>query len=389
MGKYTNKNKKNIHKTTLDQKHQKFIKDNDEKNSHLMEKKNQMKYFIDELLRLNEINLKRSKLETMTKIAEIKMEIKKLEKEIKEIESGDSVYNYVVKNYSILKPYYDMKKKGMLYSNKNMEIKSGSDVYKSRGLLSYFKKPTENTNEKTMDISDFNEKYMSINDIDYVKKTKTYTSVCPNCKKELTVSYRDGSLYCACGYMDNTLVSIEKINYKEPSQEKNISNAYRRINHLTEIMSQFQANESTEIPEQVFIDVRKEYRKRKINKYQLDIFLLRKLLKKLRYSKYYEHTPHILQIINGKVPPKFTKYHENKIKQMFRDIQKPFELFKPASRKNFLSYAYVLHKFCELLELDQYLDYFPLLKNINKLKQHDKMWKSICGYMKWKYYSST
>ena len=47
----------------------------------------------------------------------------------------------------------------------------------------------------------------------------------------------------------------------------------------------------------------------------------------------------------------------------------------PDNRKNFLSYAYVLHKFCQLLELDDLLPYFPLLKSREKLQQQDQIWE--------------
>ena len=47
---------------------------------------------------------------------------------------------------------------------------------------------------------------------------------------------------------------------------------------------------------------------------------------------------------------------------MFKDIQQPFQKHCPDDRKNFLSYSYVLHKFCELLELDEFLKCFPYLK---------------------------
>ena len=56
---------------------------------------------------------------------------------------------------------------------------------------------------------------------------------------------------------------------------------------------------------------------------------------------------------------------------MFKEIQVPFMKHCPENRKNFLSYSYVLHKFCELLELDYLLEYFPLLKSREKLQQQD------------------
>ena len=50
-----------------------------------------------------------------------------------------------------------------------------------------------------------------------------------------------------------------------------------------------------------------------------------------------------------------------KLRLMFKEIQGPFMEVCPKSRKNFLNYSYVLHKFVELLSLDEYKIYFPLL----------------------------
>ena len=50
---------------------------------------------------------------------------------------------------------------------------------------------------------------------------------------------------------------------------------------------------------------------------------------------------------------------EERLRIMFKDIQRPFDNNCPKERKNFLSYSYVLYKFCELLSEDSYLQYFP------------------------------
>ena len=80
--------------------------------------------------------------------------------------------------------------------------------------------------------------------------------------------------------------------------------------------------------------------------------------------------------------------HEEKLRHMFKEIQNPFMKYCPENRKNFLSYSYVLHKFCELLEFDDLLTYFPLLKSREKLQQQDIIWKSICNELKWQYIPS-
>ena len=76
---------------------------------------------------------------------------------------------------------------------------------------------------------------------------------------------------------------------------------------------------------------------------------------------------------------------------MFNEIQKPFDTWVKIvapQRKNFLSYGYVLYKFCELLGEDDLLQYFSLLKSQDKLYQMDAIWKKICQELQWEYIPS-
>ena len=73
---------------------------------------------------------------------------------------------------------------------------------------------------------------------------------------------------------------------------------------------------------------------------------------------------------------------------MFKDIQKPFSECCPPNRKNFLSYAYVIRKFLQLLSEDKYIPYFPLLKSREKLYQQDCIWKCITKKLNWDYIPS-
>ena len=79
---------------------------------------------------------------------------------------------------------------------------------------------------------------------------------------------------------------------------------------------------------------------------------------------------------------------ENKLRRMFKEIQEPFMEVCPKDRKNFMSYSYVLHKMCELLELDQFLSCFPLLKSRQKLHGQDIIWKKICYILRWEFIPS-
>ncbi len=111
-------------------------------------------------------------------------------------------------------------------------------------------------------------------------------------------------------------------------------------------------------------------------------------LKKLRLHKQYEHVSAIINKLCGIPPPIISRKLENKLINMFEEAQIPFEKHCPKDRNNFLSYSYTLHKMCQLLEEDQLLPCFPLLKSREKLYFQDKLWKLICKDNKWQYFPS-
>ena len=154
-------------------------------------------------------------------------------------------------------------------------------------------------------------------------------------------------------------------------------------------LSQVQGRESTDVPQEVFDKLLLEIKKERItNLANLTPEKTRGYLKKLGYNKYYEHVPHIICRLNGKQPPKISPEVEDKLKKMFKEIQEPFAKVCPPTRKNFLSYSYVLHKFVELLGLDELKSLFPLLKSREKLHQQDKIWEGICKELNWEFIRS-
>jgi hypothetical protein len=212
---------------------------------------------------------------------------------------------------------------------------------------------------------------------------------CQTCPDSNIIHIHDTSdLVCdGCGVVVAALIS-EELTYKEEQEtsEKVINYSYKRENHFNEWLSQFQAQEMTTIPPEVIEQLRTELKKIKIkNLEDITHAKVRGLLKKLRLNKYYEHVPYITNILSGIKPPNMPQELEEYLRIMFKDIQKPFDENCPTERKNFLSYSYVLYKFCELLGEDEYLQYFPLLKSKEKLYQQDVIWKKICHDLKWEF----
>lgn len=212
---------------------------------------------------------------------------------------------------------------------------------------------------------------------------------CPVCVNSNIFQFSETSeLVCdKCGLVVDVLIS-EELTYKEEQEtsEKIINYSYKRDNHFNEWLSQFQAQEMTTIPPEVIEQLRNEFKKIKIKSLtEITHAKVRGLLKKLKLNKYYEHVPYITNILSGVKPPKMPPELEERLRLMFKDIQKPFDNNCPAERKNFLSYSYVLYKFCELLSEDSYLQYFPLLKSKEKLHHQDLIWKKICRDLRWEF----
>jgi hypothetical protein len=162
--------------------------------------------------------------------------------------------------------------------------------------------------------------------------------------------------------------------------------SYDRKNHFNEWISQFQAKECTEVPQEVIEHLQTEFKKQKLKTLE-DVTheKVKLLLKKLGHAKYYEHVPYIATKLSGITTPTMPQATEDKLRKMFQMIQEPFERHKPKKRKNFLSYSYVLYKLCELLGEDEYLPCFPLLKNHRLVYEGDVIWEKICNELQWEF----
>ena len=177
-----------------------------------------------------------------------------------------------------------------------------------------------------------------------------------------------------------------------PNEDLRYSPAVGEIQWMpprNEWLSQIQGKETTDIPEEVYDKILVEIRKQRItNMAELNFNKVKNILKTLKKNKYYEHIAHIINRLNGLPMPNLSTELEEKLRSMFRQIQTPFLKHSPPKRKNFLSYSYVLHKMIQLLEKDEYLSSFQLLRSREKLAAQDAIWKKICEELGWQFYPS-
>jgi hypothetical protein len=213
---------------------------------------------------------------------------------------------------------------------------------------------------------------------------------CPACDVEMTFYQNEALLGCpVCGHEEFILVDSEKPSYKDPPREITYF-AYKKINHFNEWLAQFQAKENTDIPADVIDAVLAELKKERIrDPKRVKKEKIHEILRKLKLSKMYDHVQQIKNRIHQQMTMlTLSKEMEEKLQFMFKEIQPAFIKYCPKGRSNFLSYPYVLYKLCQLLEMDEFLPCFQLLKSREKLYQQDQVWQQICREMGWQFIRS-
>jgi len=319
--------------------------------------------------------------------------------------------NYYLDNGKLLMRYFDI-------VNTDDNNVSNSKSHTNNDIMSFFKSsPSSQATANTMETHNTPENTKTyihnspLNEVSHMKKSEIYEEYqskintgfiperyckktddirnCSVCGKEATVIPNDAMIFCEyCGWEERILIDVDLPGIKDQNKDSSYFN-YRKINHFNEWLAQFQAKETTDIPNEVYDYILLELRKEKIkNIADLKQKKLREILKRLNMNKYYEHIPHIINRLSGIPPPRLSPETEEKLREMFREIQTPFMKYCPTWRKNFLSYSYVLHKFCKILGKEEFLTCFPLLKSREKLYEMDRVWKMICEDLGWEFHRS-
>jgi hypothetical protein len=401
--------------TTLDAKHQQVINGLIEQYSHLDEHTDRLADLTsertrwhDEISRMREEGLVDTIMydAAWTSNLEIGDRIRELEGRIERMKTHQDEIEYYENTAGILFEYYE------LIGNQEDQPSSSrypAPVRPTKGKRKFLPmtsktilealnitEPAATTTgqpkegDKPRDKSALVDEYLATIDPTYVSHTGNDVSGgCLMCSSPMVCLPQDGIMVCQeCGYQEMLLVEQNRPIYKQTSKEASHF-SYKRINHLNEWISQIQGKESTDIPEDIFERILGEIKKENISDpRRITHTKMREILKKLRLNKYYEHINYIINRINGQPTPHFPPEVEEKLRTMFKQIQPAFLKHCPKDRKNFLSYSYVLYKFFQLLGMDEYLRYFPLLKSREKIFAQEVIWRAICKELHWEFIPS-
>lgn len=201
---------------------------------------------------------------------------------------------------------------------------------------------------------------------------------CQTCKTDL--QRRRFELFCPTCGQANEYIDPKDRHFEELDSVGRSGPAYKRKNHLNDWLVRVQAGERQSVPARVVDTIKAHFAKWNIGCEDAHYSLVRTFLKASGYQRYFDNISQIVCILNKRPPIKFTKEQLTRIRQIFDAVQEPFHVYKPRNRKNFLSYSFVLYKICELMDLDDFLPSFPLLKSRGNLLKADTLWKQICQH---------
>jgi len=346
----------------------------------LHEKK--LEYFESEKSKLNEYTIelekckKELKSESNDKRFQINKKIENLETKIQNIENDNELNNYLLEFISTINSY---------------EIESFEES-SQKGVMDTFVNASINTKKTEL----YNQYIQKFNpELKEIFINKNEKNVCDKCGSDsYYFDHKLSSEICAdCGLTHHTILIDD---FSGPTYTENIEQVtvfnYKRNNHFQECLNQLQAKENTTIPPIIIQKLAAEFKKYNITNPKLFTpELVKVYLRKLEYNKYYEHIPTIINEFCGLPAPKLTPELEKQLKIMFDETQIPFEKYRLIicpQRKNFLNYNYVFYKMFQLLNKDEFLNCFPLLKSREKLYEHDLIWKGICNDLRWQFIAS-
>lgn len=323
-----------------------------------------------------------------------------LDRELRTLRACEEEIEYYTETGNILFQYYDLveNQQGGVKHPSKPNARKKKDAVPTVSVLDRLHEQTEpppsaasGAPGTSVDKGDLIDLYLTKVDPTHIRRAAVQApELCSACQHPLICMHQDGIMYCQkCGRQELMLIEQNRPVYRQVASRESSHYSYKRINHFNEWLSQIQGKESTDIPEEIFDKILLEIKKEKImDTTKITNAKMREILKRLKGNKYYEHLTYIMQRINNLPSPNFSPELEEKLRSMFKEIQAPFLKHCPPTRKNFLSYSYVIYKCLQLLGKDEYLLFFNLLKDRSKLHLHDQIWRNICKDLNWAMYAS-
>jgi len=328
--------------------------------------------FEEEYTQLPEYKSKLKKLEWILEnsdnddeICLAKQEAQKLTRQINTIELGIQEARYLHRTEKILERYNELV---------NMPVKID--------FMTNSKNQTKDEKQLLkLQYTNIAKEYIAIDPCDPVPP-KILT--CDDCQVEL--QREDDFLFVcpSCGFSIKHFASMAS--YQENTRI-NVSQryVYEKRAHFGDSIKKFQAKQNTTISNTVYKDLWNKLQAHDIPIEKVTKEHIYEFLKLTGHSDHYEDITLIYCEMTGKPAPNIS-HLEQKLFELFDQIDAVYERVKPPNRANFLNGQYVLFKLLQKLKYKFCNENdFYILKTRDKMLEHDQIWKKICEELCWTY----
>lgn len=162
---------------------------------------------------------------------------------------------------------------------------------------------------------------------------------------------------------------------------------YVRHGHFKDILDKVQANRKFQVALETYEKVMFWLMEHGVEPEDVTIKTVYTAIHDLKLNDSYDSFAQIHSVLTNSPLEMFSKQQREKLHIMFRATQEPFERAEK-DRKNYVAYNYCMHKLVELLGLEHWKVYFPLLKISKNKDNHDELWQKICKALDWEFVPS-
>ena len=225
-----------------------------------------------------------------------------------------------------------------------------------------------------------------LNGDEYEAPKKHKRNFCIDCNLEMLIDYEKSILVCIkCGVFEYYYVHVQSYNHTmRYSRRKCI---YKRSDNFKVILDQFFYGGKRAVPDDVMEAIRNEIHDETNILYNytipLTIPILECILKRNKMMKYKNSIYFIYFKLSGVPFPCNTMKEYDSILNVFNDVSKIYDKYKPKDRKSFLNYSFVLKRILIVLGKNDYTKYIPPLKTNSKQKELVRIWELITKDPEW------
>jgi len=210
----------------------------------------------------------------------------------------------------------------------------------------------------------------------------TNAGFCTTCHIEMLVDTKEATTTCPqCAVVTRHIdLSLRSVPFGEPINAPKSKGTYEKTTYKDKWMKMVSGELNNEIADEDWTTIFLECTRRRWT--VVTRLMIRKLLKSLNMTHYYDNVPAITNELNDVPLIKFTDEEKATIDTMFDEAVALFDAcpVEIKQRRNFISYSYFFYQACTMAGYHEYCQAFPLLCGKENLKRHDRIWKWMCEH---------